>query len=218
MLDLDSHMDSMPTFDYTPTDNSARPTADPDLGTLMMILACYQQILGAFETICLFMQQRVQDIEMNSLMGFSEPRYLQMPPAFPQRSYSDLPPPLTPPSDTLQFIMIIKLTSDLLSRLDRALAPLVGTSDKPTSSRLSPVSSSTSSSSSSIRRVPSSEDSSDRTTPFTNSDFITGSEAAEVRSTSNILTMRAGDQLRQQQSRLRILIKAVKRLVRSQKV
>ena len=233
MLELDSHLNPIPAFDYLPShpppplsDNkSAGPAAAAAAllspGTLMMILACYQRLLEAFETICLFMQQRLHEMEMNSLIGFSEQRFLPLSPiSFAQRSRSISPPSLSPPSDTLQFIMMIKLTSDLLSRLDRALSLLVGSVDTATSYGMSiagyprhdissdPSSSSLSSSSSSSTRHPSSEDLFARTER----------EVGETRSTSSLLVLKAGEQLRQQQSRLRNLIKVVKRLVRSQKL
>ncbi|KAI9655970.1 MAG: hypothetical protein M1821_005031 [Bathelium mastoideum] len=244
MLELDVHMNPVPAFDYlpshTPMDESVGLQALLDPGTLMMILACYQRLLEAFETICLFMQQRLQEMEMNSLIGFSEQRYLPLSPSFAQRSRSISPPSLSPPSDTLQFIMMIKLMGDLLNRLDRALAPLVGIVDQETSDGLSvgrharhnissaPSSSSSSSlsssssPSSSTRRL-SSEDLSDRTPTAMIGEVATESdktmrEVVEAENTSNILIMKAGEQLRLQQSRLRALIKVVKRLVGSQKV
>lgn len=226
MLELDSQFDPIPAFDYipsyTPTDKPAGQGALLNPGTLLMILACYQRLLDAFETICLFMQQRLHEMEMSSLIGLSEQRWC--------RSIS--PPSQSPPSDILQFIMMIKLTSDLLNRLDRAQAPLVSSVEKANSDEvsgaglhchdISPGPSSSSSSSSSIRRL-SSRDSSDRTPALINGDVSTESgrterEVRNIRSTSNILIMKSGEQLRQQQSRLHTLIKVVKKLVRSQKV
>lgn len=226
MLEPDSHLSPILAFDYLPshplTDEPVGQGVLLNPGTLLMILACYQRLLEAFETICLFMQQRLHEMEMNSLIGFNEQRW--------SRSIS--PPSLSPPSDTLQFIMMIKLTSDLLSRLDHALAPLVASVDSATSHGLnvaghpchdfSPGSSASSSSSSSTGQ-PSSRDSSDRMPAVIIGDVTTesdrtGCEVAETRSTSNKLIMKGGEQLRQQQSRLRSLIKVVKRLVRSQKV
>ena len=230
MPELDSHLNAIPDFDYLsshpPPDESAGQGPLPDPGTLLMILACYQQLLVAFETICLFMQQRLHEMAMNSLIGFSDQR----------RSRATSPQSSSPPSDTLQFIMLIKLTSDLVSRLDRALVPLVGCVDRTTSCGLSvaghpcpdmssgPASSSSSSSLSSISTArPSSKTLSDRNPALRMGDISTeidrtGGEVVDTRSTSRLLTMKGGEQLRQQQCRLRTLIKVVKNLVRSQEV
>ena len=171
---------------------------------------------------------------MNSLMGFTEQSRLPLSPTLAQRSRSISTPFRSPPSDTLQFIMMIKLTSDLLSRLDCALVPLVCSVDKNSGYRLSmatehrpldlptgPLLSSSSSSGSA--RCPSSEDPSDRKPAPGTGDVSTecdgtGHEVGRTKSASNILATRAEEQLQQQQSRLRTLIKVVKRLVRSQEV
>ncbi|KAL9090672.1 MAG: hypothetical protein Q9165_005160 [Trypethelium subeluteriae] len=235
MLELDSPPNTIPVFGSLPDHPLADSPTDPAAllrpGILMMILACYQRLLEAFETICLFMQQRLQEMEMNSLIGLTEQRYPPQPNPFAQRSRSISPPSLAQPSDTLQFIMMIKLTSDLLSRLDRALLPLVNNVNDSTSHEQSvagfhlqngtPELSSSSSSSDSTT-CPSSEDLLYKLPALTSVDISAGTDGTgrnvAERNTSTVLSMKAGEQLRQQQSRLHTLIKVVKRLVRSQKI
>ena len=229
MLEFDSGV--TPGFKYLPTCVAERSSSNAYLnpGVLMMILACYQRLLDAFETICLAMQQQLQDMQMEIFMGFDEPGHLAMFPGA-QQMRSNSPPSLPPPSRTLQFTMMIKLTSDLLSRLDRALAPLVGRLDMSTDPEsvtniyhddILPIFSSSPLSTSVEILTP--DDSCDRSSAPFLADIGMESEKnrndhGEPMSTNNKLTTGAGELLELQRGRLRTLMKVVKRLVKSQGV
>jgi hypothetical protein len=93
----------------------------PDTGISLMILACYQRLVVAFERICSLIHLQLEESNATVL----EPIPQLTPPRSLRGSESML-------GSTTQAVMITKLISYLLHRLDRALVPLAAwTEGKP---------------------------------------------------------------------------------------
>jgi hypothetical protein len=235
-LNLDSQLSAEEfhsEFDYAsrPRSRNAATTVCTNPGVLMMILACYQRLLGAFENICSSMHQQLQEMEMTSRMGFTlEQRLALFSPSNRQKPTVS-PSSLSVPSPTSQFVMMIKLMSDLLNRLDRALGPFiddtVGRSVKfdnlPILNGRYNGGTSSNSSSSDSESTTTLEDPNDggnsmgfESVPKCNDGSGPGKE--ESCSNSYKLAMNTAEMMHHQQSKLRARLKVLKRLVRSQDV
>lgn len=204
----------------------------PNTGVLMMILACYQQLLVAFENICLSMHQHLQAMEITSQMGFSQQQRLLLFSSTNQHNESMSPLPEFVPSTTIQFVMMIKLISDLLNRLDRALEPLtdgtVGENQEPDNPTIliDKTSEDTSSDSSSLdsTRTTTLKESHDESSKFLRRGSIArrpdGDSGSKYDLWSNAyrVAVNSAETMQHRQRKLRARLRVVKRLVRSQDI
>ncbi|KAF2136531.1 uncharacterized protein K452DRAFT_292305 [Aplosporella prunicola CBS 121167] len=115
----------------------------PDTGVVLMVLACHQRLLGAFENMCNSLNQQLCAVHPLPFMNLNQTQVN----AGHFTSTSEASTSMTCPPT--QAVLIIELISHLLSRLDRALSLLGYCTDGRIAATGNPLPSSSSASSSS---------------------------------------------------------------------